>query len=306
MKDVTPKFETLRTALAEAFLATPPEALTLLREGKTEKGDALEVARTAGILGAKRTWEVIPFCHPIPLTHVEVRYEFEEEGVRILASAKTIAPTGVEMEALTAATLAALTLYDMLKPHTGELEIRGIRLLEKKGGKSDYRKTLTPPIRAAVIVLSDTVAAGKKPDKAGKTVVEHLQTEGVEVEGYEILPDDPQKLRERLDHWLAQQVDLLITVGGTGLGPKDLTVETIRPLLEREIPGIMEAARAYGQRRTPYAMLSRGVAGMIGSTLVLTFPGSSRGAKETCEALFPGVFHIFDVLRRIPHPHGYR
>ncbi len=306
MRDVTEKCETLREAVAEAFVAVPPDALALLKERRIEKGDALEVARASGILAAKRTWELLPFCHPIPLTHAEISYSFEGEGVRIRASAKTIAVTGVEMEALTAVSIAALTLYDMLKPHTQEIEIRSVRVLSKKGGKSDYRDALSPPVKAAVIVLSDSVAAGQKEDRAGKAIVEALRQEpGVEVKGYEILPDDQKRLVALVHSYVAQGIDLILTVGGTGLAPTDQTVEALRPLIEREIPGVMEAARAYGQRRTPYAMLSRGIAGMIKETLVITLPGSTRGAKETYDAIFPAVLHVFFVLRKLPHPHGY-
>jgi cyclic pyranopterin phosphate synthase len=139
MKDVTAKSPTLREAVAESWITMPPEIQTMLRERRLEKGDALEVARVAGVMAAKKTWEIIPFCHPLPLTHVAITYFFEDDGVRVQALVKTIAPTGVEMEALTAASLAALTLYDMLKPHTREMEIRYTRLLSKKGGKSgDY------------------------------------------------------------------------------------------------------------------------------------------------------------------------
>jgi cyclic pyranopterin phosphate synthase len=307
MRDITAKIETLREALAEAFVAMPPQAQLLVRERRTEKGDALEVARAAGIMAAKRTWELLPFCHPLPLTHVEISYLFEELGVRIRASAKAIAPTGVEMEALTAASVAALTLYDMLKPHTQEIEIRSVRVLSKSGGKSDWQVQLSPPVKAHVLVLSDTVAAGKQEDRAGKAIVEALRhQQSVEVVGYEILPDNQELLQERVRQLVAHNIDLVLTVGGTGLGPADRTVEALRPLIEREVPGVMEAARAYGQRRTPYAMLSRGLAGLIKNTLVITLPGSTRGAKETYEALFPAVLHIFSVMRRAPHPHGYQ
>lgn len=139
MKDVTSKSATLRQAVAEAKITMPPEIQTMLRERQLEKGDALEIGRVAGVMAAKRTWEIIPFCHPLLITGAEIAYEFEPDGVRIRASVRTVAPTGVEMEALTAASVTALTLYDMLKPHTRELEIGETRLLMKTGGKSgDY------------------------------------------------------------------------------------------------------------------------------------------------------------------------
>jgi len=140
MKDVSAKSPTLRTAIAEAFLTMPDAIQTMLRERQLEKGDALEIARVAGALAAKKTWDLIPFCHPLPLTHVAISYAFEAAGVRVQALVKTHAVTGVEMEALTAVSISALTLYDMLKPHTHAMEIAYTRLLSKTGGKSgDYR-----------------------------------------------------------------------------------------------------------------------------------------------------------------------
>ncbi len=139
MKDVTAKSPTLREALAEAKITMPPEIQAMLRERRLEKGDALEIARVAGVMAAKKTWEIIPFCHPLPITGVEITYEHEPDGVRVRARVRTLAPTGVEMEALAAASIAALTLYDMLKPHTKQLAIVETRLLMKTGGKSgDY------------------------------------------------------------------------------------------------------------------------------------------------------------------------
>jgi cyclic pyranopterin phosphate synthase len=139
VKDVTQKVPTKREAIAESKITMPPDIQTMLRERRLEKGDALEIARVAGVMAAKKTWEIIPFCHPIPVTGVDITYEYEPDGVRVKAAVRTIAQTGVEMEALTAASVATLTLYDMLKPHTKELEIVRTGLLMKTGGKSgDY------------------------------------------------------------------------------------------------------------------------------------------------------------------------
>jgi cyclic pyranopterin monophosphate synthase len=298
MKDITDKPETLRSARATATIQMPAPCVDLLRARKTEKGDALEVARTAGILAAKRTWELLPFCHPLPLQFVGIEYRLEPERAIIEAEVRVIAGTGVEMEALTAASVAALTLYDMLKPHAErDLAISDIRLLDKRGGKSDFTRRIEPAARCAILVLSDAVAGGRKQDEAGRAVRQGLGAAGVEVSAYEILPDDPQALQAKLKRWVDEGVNLVVTIGGTGIAPRDRTVEAVRGLLEREMPGIMEAARVYGQRRTPYAMISRGVAGLIGRTLVLTFPGSTRGAQETLQALLPGVIHTLEVLR---------
>ena len=139
MVDVSDKAETKRTARAHAFVRIARAALEKLPENP--KGNPLDIARTAGIMAAKRTSELIPLCHPLMLTHADVEAQVEEGGVRIVATATTTAQTGVEMEALTAASVAALTVYDMLKAMDKRIEIQDVYLLEKTGGKSgDFRR----------------------------------------------------------------------------------------------------------------------------------------------------------------------
>lgn len=137
MVDVGAKPATLRTATAQAFVQMRPEVLAALPENP--KGDPLEIARIAGIQAAKRTSDLIPLCHPLPLTHADVAVETRPDGVLILASAATVGRTGVEMEAMAAAAVAALTVYDMCKALDKGIEIREVVLREKTGGKSgDY------------------------------------------------------------------------------------------------------------------------------------------------------------------------
>ena len=306
MKNVGMKPESYRVAEAQAILHAPAHCIQLLRDGNTEKGDALKTARIAGILAAKRTDELIPLCHPLPIYRADVEYELQDDHVVILTTVETIGPTGVEMEALTAASLAGLTLYDMLKPHCEpeELCLDQCKLLKKKGGKSHFKRTLRQPVSAAVIVLSDTVAAGRKPDTAGKSVVETLTEAGFDPIHYQILPDEADQLKDLVLE-LTQSYACIMTVGGTGIGKRDITVDTLEPLLERKLDGLMEAARSFGQKRTPYAAMSRGVAGFIDRSLVVTLPGSHGGASESMAAILPALVHIFDVCRDLPHPGGY-
>lgn len=141
MVDVTEKSETFRTALAEGVVRMSTETLDLVRTGGMPKGDVLAVAQVAGVMAAKRTYELIPMCHPIRLTGVDIRFVFEENAVRIQAEAKCKGETGVEMEALTAVSAAALTIYDMCKAVQKDMEIGGVHLCRKTGGKSgDYEK----------------------------------------------------------------------------------------------------------------------------------------------------------------------
>src|SRR2546423_1400745 len=141
MVDTSAKKITARRAVASARVLMSPDAVAAVREGRTPKGDPLETARLAGIMAAKRTAELIPLCHPLALTHVDVRAELREEGVYLEAEAATQAQTGVEMEALTAAAVAALTVYDMCKAVDKAMTITDVRLEKKTGGKSgDYER----------------------------------------------------------------------------------------------------------------------------------------------------------------------
>lgn len=136
MVDVTEKAETFRAALAEGVVRMSAETLELVRTGGTPKGDVLAVAQVAGVMAAKRTHELIPMCHPIRLTGVDIRFAYEENAVRIQAEARCKGETGVEMEALTAVSAAALTIYDMCKAVQRDMEITEIRLCRKSGGKT--------------------------------------------------------------------------------------------------------------------------------------------------------------------------
>lgn len=290
------KTTTQRTAHATATLELSPAALTMLRARTTPKGDALEVAKVAAIMAAKRTSEIIPYCHPLPLDQVTIAYEFGENFVRITSSATAIWKTGVEMEALVAVQVAAATLYDMLKMVDTEMQITTIRVTKKTGGKSDFHESISPDFRAAVIVTSDGTAAGTRKDRSGEIIRARLAEFGITHIEYIILPDDAGEITRALQQLQAQRCDLVITTGGTGLGPRDVTATATRALLDHEIPGIMDAARAFGQQRTPYAMLSRGVAGVKGKMLIVNLPGSSRGTAESLDAIFPALLHSYKMM----------
>lgn len=296
MNDITHKITTLRSATAEALVRPGKmETIEVIKNKTVPKGDVYEFSRAAALLAVKNTAHVIPDCHPLPVESCKVDFSISNTDILIRVEVKAIYRTGVEVEAMYGAAVAALTMYDMLKPIDKNVEIQHIKLLAKKGGKSDYTDIPKRKINAMVVVCSDTISKGNKEDKAGKAIIQRLEQYGITVSEYAIIPDEPKDIALKAELASQNDFDLLIYTGGTGLSKRDVTPETILPMLDREVPGIMEAARKYGQERMPYAMVSRGVAGYIENTLILALPGSTRGAEESMDALFPYVLHLFSV-----------
>jgi cyclic pyranopterin phosphate synthase len=298
MRDISQKTDSLRTAVAKAILRVSPATIKTIKNGEVPKGDPLSCARVAAIQAAKNTSQIIPLCHPIPVAFVSVEFQLDEDAIEIVTTVKAIYKTGVEMEALTAASVAALTIYDMTKMLDEVMEIESVRLESKTGGKSDRQvKNDGAKYRAAVFVMSDTIAAGKAEDVSGHVIRKRLELEGFDIAEYRVLPDDEAEIiaavRKSSDEG---GVDLVVTTGGTGIGPRDTTPEAIKRLLDKELPGVTEQIRTYGQVRTPFSMLSRSLAGVRNKTLIICLPGSAGGVQDSMDAVFPAIKHSFKML----------
>ena len=300
MVDITFKANTLRVATAQAIVkVSKQETIDAINNKTVPKGDVFAMSKACGLLGVKNTPLILADCHPLPIEFTGIEYEIDGLEITVMCTIKTIYKTGVEVEAMHGASVVALNMYDMLKPIDKGVEIHNIKLLNKKGGKSDYKGRYPKNLNAVVVVCSDSISRGEKKDKAGKAIIEKLESCEVNIQDYVIIPDEKEAIQGQILN--NENVDLIIYTGGTGLSPRDVTPESIKPLLDREIDGIMEAARSYGQERTPYSMLSRGIAGVKGKTLILTLPGSTNGAKETMDCLFPSLLHVFGIMKGANH-----
>jgi len=296
MRDISGKQITLRSATATATVYCGENTIALVKNNQIPKGNIFEFARSAGFFAAKKTDQLLPHCHPVTIDGMEIEFETTNHSIIISANAKSIGRTGIEMEALTGVSIAALTIYDMLKPVDTQLSIGEIKLLEKKGGKSERKYFSTAP-PCAVLVCSDSTFEGKREDNSGKKVAEMLKIQGINEIEYKIVPDEALAIQEAIMEWVKSDVHYIFTTGGTGLGPRDITVNAVKGILERDAGGISEAMRAYGQMRTPLAMMSRMVAGSIANTMVVTLPGSTDGARECLEAILPAIFHARKMLK---------
>ncbi|GGG09513.1 bifunctional molybdenum cofactor biosynthesis protein MoaC/MoaB [Dokdonia pacifica] len=301
MVDITHKSNTLRIATAQAIVSvSKQETIDAIENNTVPKGNVFEMSRAAGLLAVKKTPEILPDCHPLPIEYTGISYEINGLNIQISCTIKTIYKTGVEVEAMHGASVVALNLYDMLKPIDKGIEINTIKLLSKKGGKSDYTLK-NKNITASVIVCSDSISDGKKEDRSGKTIIEELKKYDVSIQEYTVIPDEIDAIQKQLKQQVSQGTSIVIYTGGTGLSTRDQTPEALKPLLDRTIPGIEETIRRYGQDRMAYAMLSRSVAGMVGETLVMALPGSTAGARESMQAVFPAILHLFDILKGATH-----
>ena len=359
MVDVSAKDVTVRTARATGRVRLSGAAVAALRGGGVPKGDAIAVARIAGIAGSKRTPDLIPLCHPIALHGVTVDLAIEDWGVSIVATARTADRTGVEMEALTAVSVAALALVDMVKAIDPAAVISDIRVEEKTGGKSGpWRRPVealrrmtadsawgttcaaldsarvgggrVPSFVAVAAVRADLVVAGGSRERPRGDLAQRYQGArrlGVEpgrgrrvrgsqralarvtaasagcasVDGPVVVPDG-EPVEAALHQAVAEGYDVVVTTGGTGLTPTDLTPEMTRRVLDTEIPGIAEAIRRAGADAVPAAILSRGVAGLAGRTLLVNLPGSAGGVRDGMAVLAPVLAHAVDQIRGGDHP----
>jgi len=283
----------LRIASAEAMVTMSPDTIRLIEEGRTPKGDPRPVAQVAAILAAKETPRMLPYCHSVALDWVHVEFELHPAAIRVAVTAKAIDRTGVEMEALTAASVAALNLYDLLKPVDESMEIVAIRLLGKTGGKSAFPSR---PFTASVLVISDSVSSGEATDRSGAVLGARLKDMGGEVQAPDVVPDDVARIRD----WVVaqrDQVDFVFTTGGTGCGPRDVTPEAVLPVLDRAMPGVVDQILSFACRRNPLAMLGRPMAGLLGSTIVICLPGSPAAVNDAIDALFPYLIHALSIVR---------
>ncbi len=304
MKDITHKSSTLRKATASAVVSVSESStITAIKEGTVPKGDVLTVARTAGLMGVKRTSDNIPDCHPIPVEDITIDFSINPafRTITITVSAATLYRTGIEVEVMHGASITSVTLYDLLKPIDDSVTIESIELLNKTGGSGSFHDAPARSLTATVIVASDSIAQGKKHDKAGKAVIDKLKSCDIDVVQYKVLPDEKDQIQSLGQERAEQGDDIVIVTGGTGLSPRDVTPEALSPLIDTPLPGVEEAIRQYGLQRTPYAMLSRGVAGLHNATLLLGLPGSTNGARESMEALFPFILHGFRILTGRKH-----
>jgi molybdenum cofactor biosynthesis protein MoaC len=328
MVDVSDKRSTLREAVAEGFVNLTEAITRAVETCSAAKGDVLKIAELAGIMATKRVPELIPLCHSIRLNDVRVECQLDAQSkrVRIQAFVKASDVTGVEMEALTGVSVAALTIYDMCKGIDKGMSIEGVRLLRKSGGKSGGYVADVADLQqesgekgsvaqrgshaqcgshgvsvekrsflAGLLTISDKGYRGEREDTAGPVLCDLLESMGAEVLHRVIVPDECSDITRVLETW-SKSVQLILTTGGTGLSPRDVTPDVLEKIADRVVPGFGEMMRAESRKYTLNAPLSRGLAVIRGRCLIIALPGSRRGAEQCFEAIRPALRHAIGTL----------
>jgi molybdenum cofactor biosynthesis protein MoaC len=299
MVDVTEKTPSIRRARAEGIIMLQADTINLIQNEAMPKGNVLTTAKIAGIQAAKKTWDLIPMCHQLNLSFVDLEFELNREQIMIRSIVKTREATGVEMEALTAVSTAALTIYDMCKAVDKTMTISAIKLVEKIGGKSGHAIEYRP--RVGIITMSDSISAGKSEDRSGPMLLKGFTDSGCKGDHQKVLPDGSEELIPTIEAWIQDGVELIITTGGTGLGPRDLTIQMVENNIDSRLPGIEQALHAYGRGKVKTAMLSRLTAGVVKGTIVVCLPGSTGAAKDALKVLIPTIFHSFHMMKGEKH-----
>ena len=320
MKNIVDKQITLRKAAAMGLVFCAQDTVDLIKNNLLSKGNAFEFARAAGFLGAKNTQHLLPHCHPVSIEAMDLTFDLldgtnfegvldarerQRTGVLIRGNGSSVGRTGIEMEILTAISIAALEIYDFLKPHDKNLEISSIRLLEKTGGKTDKRNAVTAQPVCAILICSDRLSAqgdlGEQKDISGKVLKEILTGYGARPLHYKIVADEKELIQAQLRDWIAREIPFIFTCGGTGLDPCDHTVAAVRELLDKEAPGVGETIRSFGRTMVPTAILSAAIAGTASASFIVTLPGSPAGVRESLAAILPAVFHAGPMMKGTGH-----
>lgn len=310
MQDVSGNTSSLRTAKGIAVLRLDKKGYEKLKENALLNRDWRESVRLAAYLGAKNTSALLPQCHSVSLDGFEVDFVLLAPGESmpvypdnthfvavITGAARSVGRKGVEMEVLTGLSIAAMSLYDLMKSLSEDLEVVSVRLLPGEGKKPDKPKQTGRRYRFGVLFCADKKRVEKGDDAAGQLALEILKDFNIELVEYAVLPLEVFLIEEKLEAWVREDVHFILTIGGTGPGKQDVVPQLLSQMVDKSLPGLTAAIYQHGFERSSKAMLSTLAAGVKEESILLSLPGSTSGLRESMEAILPEIFSFRKMIK---------
>jgi len=295
--DVSNKGETLRRATSQAVLRINPEIIKQIKNESSEIALS-ESAKIAATLAAKKTWELIPSSNLSQLDNVKVELSVRNEVIEIVVELQGVCKSDLEIESLTAVSIAALSVYDMLRSSEGSVMIESIRLLRKSDEILEISEKVARKIKTAVLFINVSEHLLEKDKQAEKFTIDALTKKNADIVESKIISNTQNEIEYNIKQFCDEKnVDLLITFGGIGITSEDIVPEVTMKLIEKKIDGISEILRFYGQKKSPLVAFSRGVAGIRGSSLIINLPGNIREISESLDLLFPRILYVSKMIK---------
>lgn len=292
MNDASAKPAAQNYAQAEGKVYFSKQAGEIILEKENLKNDIITTARVAGIQAAKRASEFIPFHHSKNLNWADLDFKIENETIVISAVVKAVTQSNLDMEAMTAVSVAALTIIDLCREHGFEAHIRDIKMVPRETSKNML--AVRSPQKVGILVISDRIMAGLAEDKAGQILKDGFKKAGYNSDNYTIISNNADTLIEKVQHWLEIDVELIITLGGNGIGPRDITLTSLEPFFDFRIEGIEQTLHSIAQLNNNGFYVERLAAGKIGKTLLICLPLDQSLAQNAMNALLPNIHQVFE------------
>lgn len=292
MDDSSSKPEAQQIARAEGKIFFSNGAKEILLEANSPKADVVTAAKVAGIQAAKRASEFIPFHHANTLNWAELDFTSEEDHIRIEATVKAVTRSGLEMEALTAVSVAALTMLDICKDHDQKVNIQDVRLIPRESKKKIL--AVNTPLKVGIVVISDRITAGLGDDSVGQLLQSGFAKAGYHANNYAVISNDADKLIEKVQEWLELNIELVITIGGNGIGPRDITLTSLEPFFDFRMEGLEQTLHTIAQVNNNGFYIDRLAAGKIGKTIVICLPIDEALASDALNVILPNIHQAFE------------
>lgn len=299
MYDISNKDEIVHKAISQSIIRSCPETLEYVKNNKTFEISLVESAKISATLAAKKSWEIIPYSHQKTIDYVKVEVSIRSEIIEIIVEIKSMSKSSLDIESLSAASAAAITIFDKLSTLGDSTLIESIRVLRDEDIISESKERTGKKIRVGVIVTGDSEFLKEKAIQVEKFTVDRLCNNNFEVVESHLIKSEHNTIESEIMRLCDKdKVDLVITFGGMEFKSENTVSVVTEKLVDKKIDGIPEMLRAFGAKRIPLTILYRGIAGTRGKSIIINFPGNIKEISGLLDILCPYILHINRIVVR--------